>query len=394
MARILFGSEFGANLGHIYPMLRLADRLAESGHEILFAVRSLTQAAEKIHARGYQVIQGPYWLPPPVPNLRGMPTPRYTDVLGRQGFGLNNILTSMARGWKDLVDVLKPDVVIADHSPCLSFVTRGRYPMVNFGNGFTLPPSNVKTFPFMLNGTKPLVSESDLLGVFNSAAEELDVQPIKYLPEIFDTEGQYVVTVPELDPYARVRKEGWVGPLEDHVEPSPPVREPQIFLYMAHRAKGAQKLVEAVRLSKIPATLFVRDAPADFYEKYDSPVMKMLRQPADFKEVIPASSLVIHSGGGGTSTTCLLTGRPQVIAPTHLETSLSCRLMQARGVAREVNEKMPLEQIVTVVSKMATDAAIRDKSAELATRLAGEDWGRALEIMVDGIENLLRRAGG
>ena len=390
MARILFGSEFGANLGHIYPMLRLADQLRGRGqHEIIFAVRSLTQAAAKIHTRGYPVIQGPYWLPPPAPELNGQPTARYTDVLARQGFGFPGILTSMTQGWKDLVDVVKPDLVIADHSPGLSFATRGRVPMVNFGNGFTLPPSNVKTFPFMLQGTKPLMSETDLLGVFNKVAETVQLKRLDYLPQIFDTEKQYVVTVPELDPYARVRGGGWVGPLEDHVDPCPPAANPHIFLYMAHRAKGAEKIVEAVRLSKIPATLFVRDAPENFYQKYDSDLMKMLRQPADFKEVIPASSLVIHSGGGGTATTCLLSGRPQVIAPTHLETSLSCRLLQARGVAQQVNLKMPLEQLVSIVNKMATDKAVQSRSTELAQRLATEDWGRGIEIMVEGIEELL-----
>ncbi len=390
MGRILFGSEFGANLGHIYPMLRLADRLQKRGqHEIIFAVRNPLQATEKVKSHGYKVIQAPFWTVPAIKDINKLPTARYTDVLARQGFGLTGRLENMASAWIDLVQSMEIDLVIADHSPCLSFAMRGVCPMINMGNGFTLPPSSVDEYPRLQKSANLIVDEKMLLGVFQDAAEKLGVRSIEKLPQIFETEGAFVVTVPEMDAYADMRTEQYVGPIEDHLEPCDDLADPNIFLYMAYTAKGTTKTVEAVKRSGVPATLFVRAAPKEFLDKYQSDKMKMLQEPASFSEVIPASSLIIHSGGGGTSTTCMLAGRPQMIFPSHLETRLNCHSITRQKVGQRISTDTPVDVLAKQIKMAAEDSQLQERALHLAKKLDGEDWKNGLDTICDRAEELL-----
>ncbi|WP_025900179.1 hypothetical protein [Sneathiella glossodoripedis] len=215
MGRVLFGSEFGANLGHIYPMKRIADRLHANGHEIVFAVRNLIQTKRAFKGTDYKLVQAPFWLNLPGKDINRMPTPSYADVMTRQGFGFKENLSGFFGAWADLTELVKPDVVIADHSPGLSAAIRRRYPMINFGNGFTLPPSHLEEYPPVIATGKPLAPQSKLLDIFNEALSGIGAMPLEFLPQIFDTEGQYVCTVPQLDPYASYRKEQQIGPIED-----------------------------------------------------------------------------------------------------------------------------------------------------------------------------------
>ncbi|MBE7638439.1 hypothetical protein GUA87_16400 [Sneathiella sp. P13V-1] len=390
MGRILFGSEFGANLGHIYPMLRLADRLRQRGnHDIIFAVRNPLQATEKIKSHGYKVLQAPFWTVPPIKDINKLPTARYTDVLARQGFGLTGRLENLASAWIDLVETIDADLVIADHSPCLSFAMRGTRPMINMGNGFTLPPSSVEEYPRLQKRADLIVEEKQLLGVFQKAAEKLGIRPLERLPQIFDTEGAFVVTVPEMDAYADLRTEEYVGPIEDHLEPCEGLGPERVFLYMAYTAKGAQKTIEAVKQSGVPATLFVRSAPLEFLNKYQSDKMEMLREPADFSKVIPASSLVIHSGGGGTSTTCMLAGRPQIICPSHLETRLNCAAITRQNVGYRISSESSVDEIATLIKEAVEDIQLQERALHLAKKLDGEDWKNGLDIICDKAEELI-----
>lgn len=169
MGRVLFGSEFGANLGHIYPMKRIADRLHANGHEIVFAVRNLIQTKRAFKGTDYKLVQAPFWLNLPGKDINRMPTPSYADVMTRQGFGFKENLSGFFGAWADLTELVKPDVVIADHSPGLSAAIRRRYPMINFGNGFTLPPSHLEEYPPVIATGKPLAPQSKLLDIFNEA---------------------------------------------------------------------------------------------------------------------------------------------------------------------------------------------------------------------------------
>lgn len=388
MGRVLFGSEFGANLGHIYPMLRIADRLADNGHQIIFAVRNLIQTKQALKGRGYQIVQAPYWLNPRF-KQSNMPTPSYSDVMARQGFAFKETFSTFFTAWSDLADVIKPDLIIADHSPGLSVAVRGRHPIINMGNGFTLPPSHLETYPPVISTGKPLVQQDWMRQMFNEVLAENKRTPLEFLPQIFDTEGQYVCTVPQLDPYAQFRRIPQVGPLEESMTYVPAPKSPHVFVYMAHGSGAESVVLTALKKLDVKTTAFVRGAPAETIDAFHGGNLQMLTQPADFADILPRASLVIHSGGGGTSTACLMTGRPQITFPSHSETSLNSRLMYQQGVARPVRLTVSQSEMTAVLEQVLADAEMKQTSERVAIELNDDKWKSALSTILNHAEDII-----
>jgi hypothetical protein len=319
-----------------------------------------------------------------------MSTPSYADVMTRQGFGFKENLRSFCGAWADLTELVNPDVVIADHSPGLSAAIRRRYPMINMGNGFTLPPANIKEYPPVIAKGKPLAPQAKLLEMFNEAIAEFDGTPLEYLPQIFDTEGQYVCTVPQLDPYAAYRENVQIGPIEESLAFKELPKSDHVFLYMAHEAGPDNIILKALDALKVKTTAYVRDARKGTVEAFsDCKKIKMLTKPAAFADIIPKASLVIHSGGGGTSTACLLTGRPQITFPTHSETGLNSSLMRRQGCAVPVTGPLELTALTKLLGTAIKDAKLKANAQRVARTLEKGSWKNALETIVDHAERLI-----
>ncbi len=286
-----------------------------------------------VRKQGYKLIQAPHWKNPPIPNIRSIPTPSYADVIIRQGLGDYDALSAMMAAWDDIFDLVKPDFIVADHSPCMSLTARGKVPMANVGNGFTLPPTNLETYPNVISNGKPLGDQGELLEMFNRIHKKRGAKLMDRVTQVFDTEGQFVCTLPQLDPYYDFRKDELVGPLEQATDPAPKIDGAHIFFYMANEAQDSPVALEGLVKSGIPATVYWRGASAERREKYTADQIKMLTAPVSFSEMLPTTSFVIHSGGAGTATACLLTGRPQVMFPRQSESSLNGKLLTRHGVA-------------------------------------------------------------
>lgn len=389
MARIVFGWEFGASLGHVYPLLRVADALKSRGHEVIFVCRDVERSFDVIKARGYTLIQAPFWKNPPLRNLRSIPTPSYADVLARQGFAYRKTLRSMMSAWDDILTLLKPDLIIADHSPGLNLAVRGSIPIINIGNGFTLPPTEMESFPQIITKGKSLVSEQRLLEMFNDLHRERGKPLMSKLPEIFDTEGQFVCTLPQLDPYQEQRVQPLCGPLEEGMSYVPMPEKEHIFLYMANEAEDSEVALQAVRDSGCSATIYIRGASAERRRKYASETIQMLDKPVDFSEMLPKASLVIHSGGGGTATSCLMTGRPQITFPRQSEASLSGKLLIKQGLGHPIPPSVKKEKLTDIIQKTLGDQDLLKRCLSVAEEISRGDWQQALEKVTYRAEELL-----
>ncbi len=373
-------------------MKRIADKLRANGHEIVFAARNLVQTKRAFRDTDFKLVQAPFWINLPGKEINRLPTPSYADVMTRQGFGFKENLRSFMGAWADLTELINPDVVIADHSPGLSAAIRRRYPMINMGNGFTLPPANIKEYPPVIAKGKPLAPQEKLLEFFNEALAEFGGTPLEYLPQIFDTEGQYVCTVPQLDPYAPYRENVQIGPIEESLKFKALPKKEHVFLYMAHEAGPDNIILKALDSLKIKTTAYVRDARKGTIEAFsDSKNIEMLTKPADFSEIIPKSTLIIHSGGGGTSTACLMTGRPQITFPTHSETGLNSSLMKKQGCAVPVSPQIELKALTKILGAAVKDVKLKANAQRVARTLENGSWKNALDTIVDHAERLIEK---
>ncbi len=133
------GWELGAGFGHVQPLLNVARELARHGHRPVFAVKNLLEAAPLLNSEPFPVLQSPLW---PTRRMRGEQAFRaasYADILAIRGFADPEELYPLVRGWRSLIDVVRPDLIVCDHSPTLCLAAYRSVPVVMIGTGFTVP---------------------------------------------------------------------------------------------------------------------------------------------------------------------------------------------------------------------------------------------------------------
>ncbi len=210
MGVVLLANEFGAGLGHITQLLPIARALKEKGHEPVIVVHDLVAAAPAMMDESFQILPTPYW--------RGRCYPKdatktFACLLADRGFARREILAPLVKSWLSILERVKPDLVIADHSPGLCVAAHGSVPLVVIGNGFTLPPSDGEVFPPLRTDVPPVLPEAETLKVVQETQRSLGIKPFDALPQIFGQARRFLPILPEVDPYKSSRTETVHGPL-------------------------------------------------------------------------------------------------------------------------------------------------------------------------------------
>src|SRR5512144_549484 len=102
--------------------LTIARELARRGHEPIFALRELTHVDAILRDEPFTVFQAPIW----AAHIGGLPQPiGFAETLMRLGFLYPSQLSGLCRGWRSLVTLVAPDLLILDYAPTALLATRG-----------------------------------------------------------------------------------------------------------------------------------------------------------------------------------------------------------------------------------------------------------------------------
>ena len=305
MATILFAWELGANYGHIYRLLPLAQELQTRGHRPVFVLRDLARTEPELGSRGFELAQAPVWMPRPV----GMPeVVSYPHILMRNGYLDVDGLTGLVRAWKTLFAHFSPDLLVADHSPSALLAGRRQsFPSVLFGNGFCSPP-RITPMPSMRWWEKK--SNNDLAGheqkvleVVNAVLKRLHATPLEMLADLFNVEHDFLSTLPELDHYPSRGQARYYGAPSNTNIGVPPVwptgSGKKIFAYLQPGYEHFDALLSALSATK---HLVLIHAPGLSWQKrkiHESASIAFSDQPVQLAQAFQACDLVIcHSGIG------------------------------------------------------------------------------------------------
>jgi hypothetical protein len=172
MARVLLTWELGGGLGHLMNLRPLAVALAARGHRVFLAAGDLSRVPGVFAgSSGQWSVVGDQLAPgsargSEAPSPRPSPTGRgsegeitvlaapwktartktvetivtYADLLLNIGFGDGDSFTVHQQAWRNLYDLVKPDVLICDHSPSALLAARGQsFAVATVGTGFFTP---------------------------------------------------------------------------------------------------------------------------------------------------------------------------------------------------------------------------------------------------------------
>lgn len=328
MARFLLVWELGDGLGHVHRLRTIAQALRARGHEPLLVVQSLRNASLALGDLGFTVLPAPH--EPPRLRDQARPLTSMSDILGAAGWDDEPLLTVLARAWRGLYDALRPDIVVADYAPTAALVARGRLPVLVVGNGFSILPDHLLRCPRFRDGA-PRCDEDEVLARAIRVASAVGATPPASLPALFGPEA-WVVSIPELDPWAAERRAPALGPLLPPSGPlsAAPVRD--VFAYVSMTWPHTPALLDGLARSGVSLAAYLRDASPEDRALWRSRGLDVRDRPRGLAEEAAEARLIAHHGGIGTVEQVLGFGRPQALFPRHVEQLLNGRAVQRLGV--------------------------------------------------------------
>lgn len=355
-------------MGHVMRLARLTARLQRSNLRLVAVIKE-PEAAAVLAAQGIEIIAAPPWPSAFISPEKIAKTSSATmgDILATAGLADAQGLRQLLSAWDDVFLRIKPDLVVANLAPAAAIVARGRIPLMQIGDGYTLPPDGMKLFP-LLHAMSDPGDEAIPLAVLNSVLRSRGEPSLDRLPQIFSADARMVFTFPLLDPYSAQRSDPLHGPL---VDDAPAVSDPNsrsIFAYLSRGYPLHQEIPDAL-LAHAPRLRVHAPGLADHQVRTLIRAGAVVdREPVAPARALASSSLVIHLGGSGLAAEALMAGTPQLILSMQIEQWLTGSALQRAGLGRLVAAYDAAARIAPEIDAMLEDTAIVQRASEAGQR--------------------------
>lgn len=394
MPTILISWELGGGLGHVLRWLPLVDSLRTKGHQMVAAVRDL-RAARPLASRGVALLQAPVKLGRQRDRIE--PARTFAHVLHNTGFGDPEELAVLVKAWRHLLNYVRPDLILCDHSPTALLAARGRQGLRRavLGTGFCCPP-DVDRFPDLRPwlgeaGERLGREEHRVLEHANRVLHRLNAAPLARLGQLFgDAHATFLTTFAELDAYAARSGVGyygvWTSP-DGRMPHWPAVSGPKLFAYLKP-GQGLPRVLEALRQLGNPALVYVDQLDSRLKNRFASARLHFAPTPLDLAAVGQQCDLAILNAGHGATVSMLLAGRPIFQLPINLEQALNARATARLGAGLIASSIQPQPLAAQLGTLLKTPDYIQAARA-FAARHADYDPSARIEAIVRRIQGLL-----
>jgi UDP:flavonoid glycosyltransferase YjiC (YdhE family) len=394
MSRFLLAWEIGAGYGHLARLLPLTDELARRGHEPVLALRNLARAQTVFAGRDLRILQAPTWIgvapPGPYPAT-------YPGTLIQRGYDRSEHILGMLRGWLGLLELVRPDFLVAEHAPTALLAARLKHvPAGAIGTSFVCP-SRATPMPMMF-GQKAapalqLRIEQIVHDNVNAALERLRAAPLRVLADICPPVGDIVATFPELDHYGPDPAQTYWGPFDRCFgtarPPWPSAEGPKVLVYVQSWFSGLSKLIADLQRLGVPALLHIPGSGPE-----PGPALRLSRQPVDLDYLVAEAELVVCHASHGTTVRALLNGVPQVTLPMQFEQEAIGARVAALGAGVSAPPgRAPDFDYAALIERALQDPRLAAAASAFATAYAGFEPTATPGRIVDFYEDVLPAAG-
>lgn len=355
MAVVLIAWELGGGLGHLYPLSQLARRLRGQGHRVILASRDLARVEGLFGGCGIEYLQAPFSHGPPPGEIRRVRT--YAHILQHFGFGKRDELLALTSAWTGLFELIKPDLLLADHSPSAVLAARRvSLKCAAIGTGFFFPPDE-SPLPDMWPQRTPDPDRcrQDEQAVLDNVNRLLSDWGRPLLPRlsrlVYDVEAILLTTLPELDPYSRQGNANYYGvlPLLGGCTPVwPDADGTRIFAYLKP-FPGLPTLLAGLGQLGQGTLVYLSPADEQIANHYSKGNLKIVTEPVDMELVRRQADCAILHGGHGSTLAMLLAGKPILQLPLQTEQAINSLAVEKLGAgtwANPIERANELPQIV------------------------------------------------
>jgi UDP:flavonoid glycosyltransferase YjiC (YdhE family) len=396
MSRILYSWELGEDLGHTSNFLPLAASLQSRGHEIVAALRDLPRS-DILGKHGFTLLQAPLWQG----SARGLPHPPLSlaEILFHFGYLDDAGLVGMLRGWRSLLKLVAPDMMIADHAPTALLAARTLgIPCATFGHGFFLPPSvspmpNMR--PWMQVPFQRLIdSEQRALAVINGALAQFGAGALDRLSDIYDVADHFLMTYSELDHYqgrSAARYEGVILSADDGLNPEWPADGgKKVFAYLKPHYADFEKLLVALAALDCRVIVYCAGLGARDAAPFQNSRVRISAHPYNIHRAAAECDLAICHGGQGTIVASLLAGKPLLLLPLHLEQHLMSLRVAEFGAGVMIDVEAHDKDFAGTAKRLLDDPRFAVRARDFALRYGDLSQDHIIAGIADRCEHILR----
>jgi hypothetical protein len=339
---ILLAWELGKNLGHIGRLLKLASLVCEQGFEPIMVLPE-----GSLYAPQFRVLPHGRLAAPALPRINTKQPVRmesFADILLCFGVGDAALLLTAVNQWMQLLNRVKPAVVILDYAPVAQLATQLLgLPTFQLTNGFDAPPADCPPFDLGMRG--PYIQQrnahklAQLEAAFAQVGLQITGKPGPTLQAYFQYPFKVYDCIPESDPYGP-RSDGlYVGPLAGLKDAAPtcwpqgPASEsscPRLFAYLRNVSQ-AKDWFDALHALDAHTLCVWPDIPAELLQQRPTAKVRITRQHVDIHQALSQADAVVNYGSTTTVCQTLLAGKPQLMLPVDMEKALVAKAVVRQG---------------------------------------------------------------
>ena len=404
MSRILLAWEQGAELGHVTRLATLAGELARRGHEPVLVLKDLAHAERLLGHTGFMLLQAPLW----VGEVTGLPQPAsFAETLLHLGFLHPQALTGICRGWRSLLALTQPDVLVCDYAPTALLASRGLgLPRINFGDSFGVPP-RTQPMPIYRHWrpeppARVAQAEQHALNGANAVLANLGEPPLQCLAQLMEVDDEIITCHAEFEQYpnhpSRAAVPGraarnYAGPLPNPsggAEPSWPLNGgPRVFAYLKPASRDFEAVLKALRSLEVSALVFAPGVSTALQHRHLAANLRFSDQPLCLDAVCRDCDIAICHAGASTTQALVCAGKSVLLLPTHVEQMMTAKVVQALGAGLAVDFERPSADCRKLIKRLLDEPCFAAAAQEIAARHDGDDAAARLSAMAARIEQAM-----
>jgi UDP:flavonoid glycosyltransferase YjiC (YdhE family) len=349
--KVLIAWELGANLGHLYRLIPVANALIQRGHIVIMAIPDIDFAKCYESRTSIIFVNCPKFNAQVNSRIQCKSIGSYAEILEQYSFGSESFLSSALHDWNKLIDQHQPDVLLIEFAPIALLVSKLRkLAAVHLAIGWEAPPCG-KLLPVWgeKNVKNALIAEAKMVERINHFCGNFGVPKFNVLSDLYKNSQQILATLPQFDHFGFRFQSNYIGPIyainegEDvswlEVSKKNNNRK-NAFIYLQPDRENlfVIQILISLKFNVIAVLPGVRESAISLYDQRN---VRILSKPVKLSNLIKNTHLVISNAGHGLTAASALAGISQILIPRNFEQQLFANKVNAAGLA----SVLPRDQI-------------------------------------------------
>jgi UDP:flavonoid glycosyltransferase YjiC (YdhE family) len=397
MAHFHLAWELGGDPAHAGRLRVIAQALLARGHAVSLSVRDLGQARRLLAGLEVTMLQAPLWLHGAAQHAASL-----AEIMLASGYREAQGLDALVRGWRSALQLLKPDVLVAEFAPTALLAARTLdIPSAAIGAGFTLPPPGQPLPNFRpweaMDLQRLAAAELHTLKVMNTVLVHHGGVPYVQAADALLGREHFLCAWPEIDHYGRpAEREQWFGPA--FVAPAgeapqwPPGHGHKVFVYLRQEHPAHVAVLHALVMEGCRVLCYQPEVAAGAVPPVHATSLAYARGPVDLAAALAEARICVSQAGEGTVAHALLAAVPMLLLPTQLERYLLAARLEQAGVAVNGGRLPGTVDWRSVVRSLLMDGRTLMAARGVANRYAGFTPAQAADRLAARLELLAASA--